>query len=98
MPEPAITLHLPGYLTPSLNRLFGKHWSASHREKQLARAALLSALRATPAASWTPIISQAAAKLLSTKSEKPPSSRTTTRPASNSNSARRKSPKKPKKP
>jgi hypothetical protein len=95
-PAPII-LSLPGYLTPSLNRLFGKHWTASHREKQLARAALLSALRATPADSSTPTISQAAANLSSINSDTPPSSRTTTRQASNSNSARRKSPRKPSK-
>lgn len=98
MHEQVITIHLPGYLTPSLNRLFGKHWTASHREKQTARSALLSALRAMPAASSMPIISQAVANLSSTNSATPLSSRTTTPKASNSNSSKRRLPKKTKNP
>lgn len=39
-----LTLHLNGYLTPSLNTILSNHWSHLHKHKQKARLALLSSL------------------------------------------------------
>jgi len=39
-----LTLHLPEYLTPSLNTILSNHWSHLHRHKEKAKIALLSAL------------------------------------------------------
>lgn len=39
-----LTLHLTGYLTPSLNTILSNHWSHLHKHKQKAKTALLSSL------------------------------------------------------
>ena len=38
-------LVLSGYLTPSLNKLLQKHWTAAHKAKQEAKKALAEAMR-----------------------------------------------------
>jgi len=86
-----LTLGLPGYTTPSLNRLLGQHWTLLQKEKKRARLALLSSLRAMPADSSMPIIMRAVASLSSTNSATLTSSKTTTRKPSKSHSAKSKS-------
>ena len=39
-----LTLNLPGYRTPSLNRTLGEHWRVAHGEKRKAAHALSLAL------------------------------------------------------
>ena len=86
--EATLTLQLPGYTTPSLNRLLGQHWTILQKEKKRARLALLSSLHAMPAASSMPTIMQAVASLSSTNSATLTSSKTTTRKPSKSRSAK----------
>ena len=93
----SLTLQLPGYLTPSLNRLLGKHWSTLAKEKIRAKTALLSSLREAHARSSTPTILQEAANHLLTSCATPNLSLTTTRKRSKSSSAKSKSKPKPKK-
>jgi hypothetical protein len=96
MPEKSlIHLTLPGYLTPSLNRLLGQHWAILRKEKARAKLALLSALREAHARSSTPTISQAVASLSSTNCATPSSLATTIRKPSKSSSAKKKSEPKP---
>ncbi len=83
-----LTLQLPGYTTPSLNRLLGQHWTLLQKEKKRARLALLSSLRGMPCDSSMPIIMQAVASLSSTNSATLTSSKTTTRKPSKSRSAK----------
>ncbi len=91
----SVILQLPGYLTPSLNRLLGKHWSTLAKEKLRAKIALLSSLREAHARSSTPTIMQEAVSLSSTNCATPSSLPTTTRKRSKSSSGKSKS--KPKK-
>jgi hypothetical protein len=63
-----LRLVLTGYLTPSPNRLYGRHWSLFLKERRRARAALLCALQATDADSATRTIASQAAKRLLTNS------------------------------
>jgi DNA-directed RNA polymerase specialized sigma24 family protein len=86
-----LTLQLPGYTTPSLNRLLGQHWTLLQKEKKRARLALLSSLHAMPADSSMPIIMRAVASLSSTNSATLTSSKTTTRKPSKSSSGKSKS-------
>jgi len=86
--EATLTLQLPGYTTPSLNRLLGQHWTLLQKEKKRARLALLSSLRGMPCGSSMPIIMQAAASHLLTSCATPNSSKTTTRKPSKSRSAK----------
>lgn len=64
-------LVLHGYLTPSLNRLLGKHWTVLDKEKKKAANALSSALLASQAGRSMPTISQVAASRSSTSSDTP---------------------------
>lgn len=91
----SLTLQLPGYLTPSLNRLLGQHWTALQKEKVRARRALDSALKENPFAYLMQTTTQEAANRSSISSDTPPSSRTTTRKVSKSSLFKPKS--KPKK-
>lgn len=43
-PQPRLTLHLPHYLPPSLNRTNRQHWRVYQAEKLRARKAVLDAL------------------------------------------------------
>jgi len=54
-----LTLHLHGYLTPSLNTILSNHWSHLHKHKQKARDALLSSLSELALNSKTSTISSA---------------------------------------
>lgn len=91
----SVILQLPGYLTPSLNRLLGKHWSTLAKEKLRAKIALLSSLREAHARSSTPTIMLAVASLSSTNCATQSSLPTTIRKRSKSSSGKPKS--KPKK-
>jgi hypothetical protein len=93
----SVILQLPGYLTPSLNRLLGKHWTTLAQEKVRAKIALLSSLREAHARSSTPTIMQEAVSHLLTNCATPSSSLTTTRKLSKSSSGKSKSKRKPKK-
>jgi hypothetical protein len=93
----SVTLQLRGYLTPSLNRLLGQHWSLLQKEKVRAKLALLSSLREAHARSSTPTISQEAVSHLLTSCATPNSSLTTTRKRSKSSSGKSKLKPKPKK-
>ena len=86
---PEVILWLPGYLTPSLNRLLGKHWSAIQKEKTSARLALLFALRDAQSVSSMPTILQEAASLLSTNSATRSLSETMTREVSKLSSGKK---------
>jgi hypothetical protein len=86
-----LTLQLLGYLTPSLNRLLGKHWTTLAQEKVRAKLALLSSLRDAPSHSSMPTILQEAANSLSTNSDTPNLSKTTTQKPSKSFSGKSKS-------
>ena len=86
-----LTLQLPGYLTPSLNRILGCHWSVLKKEKNRARLALLSSLRDAPSHSSMPTILQEAVNSLSTNSDTPISSKMTTPKPSKSSSGKSKS-------
>jgi len=79
-----LTLQLPGYLTPSLNRLLGQHWTALQKEKVRARRALDSALKENPFAYLMQTTTQEDASRSSTSCATQSSSRTTTRKASKS--------------
>lgn len=91
------SLALLGYLTPSLNRLLGKHWTTLAREKVRAKLALLSSLRDALAVSSTPTIMREAVNHLLTNCATPSSSKTTTRKRSKSSSGKSKSKRKLKK-
>ena len=93
----SLILQLPGYLTPSLNRLLGKHWTTLAQEKVRAKLALLSSLREAHARSSTPTILQEAVSHLLTNCATPNSSPTTTRKRSKSSSGKSKLKPKPKK-
>jgi len=86
-----LNLWLPGYLTPSLNRLLGQHWTALDKEKTSARLALLFALRDAQSVSSTPTILQEAASLLSTNSATRSLSQTMTREVSKLSFAKKRS-------
>ena len=96
--QTTINLHLDGYLTPSLNTLLNAHWSKYAKQKNLARTALLSAIRSTlselqgsqPRLS-TLITLLEEANLSLTKSATPNSSQTITPKASKSRSRKLKS-------
>ena len=87
----SLTLQLPGYLTPSLNRLLGQHWTTLQKEKIRARHALESALKENPFAYLMQTTSPEDASLSSTNSATRTSSQTTTRKPSKSSSNKSKS-------
>jgi hypothetical protein len=93
----SVTLQLRGYLTPSLNRLLGQHWSAIQKEKVSAKIALLFALRDGQSVCSTPTILQEAANHLLTNSATRNLSQTMTREASKLSSGKSKSRRKRKK-
>ena len=92
-----LILQLPGYTTPSLNRLLGQHWTLLQKEKKRARLALLSSLRGMPCDSSMPTILQAVVSHLSINSATLTSSKTTTRKPSKSRSAKPSAKRRPKK-
>lgn len=86
-----LKLWLAEYLTPSLNRLFGQHWTVLNTEKKKARSVLLSALRDAQAGCSMQTILQEAASRLSTKCDMQGSSRTIRQTKSKSPSPKKKS-------
>ncbi len=93
----SLTLQLRGYLTPSLNRLLGQHWTTLQKEKVRARHALDSALKENPFAYLMQTTSQADASHSLTSCATRNSSKTTTRKPSKSYSGKPKSKRSPKK-
>lgn len=49
VPSHELNVFLPEFLTPSLNRILGKHWTALSKEREKTARALDSALLASPA-------------------------------------------------
>jgi len=74
-----LNLWLPEFLTPSLNRLLGKHWTTLSKEKQRTSQHLDSALLASPATHSMLITLLADANSSSTPSEEEDSFQTTIR-------------------
>ena len=74
-----LNLWLPDHLTPSLNRILGKHWTALSKEKLKASHALDSALLASPVTHSMLTTLLVAANSSSTPSESADSFRTTIR-------------------
>lgn len=72
-----LNLWLPDHLTPSLNRILGKHWTALSKEKLKASHALDSALLASPVTHSMLTTLLADANSSSTPSENADSFRTT---------------------
>ena len=95
--ECSLTLQLRGYLTPSLNRLLGQHWTTLQKEKVRARRALDSALKENPFAYLMQTTSQADASHSSTSCVTRNSSRTTIQKVSKSSLSKAKSKRRKKK-
>ncbi len=95
--ECSLTLQLRGYLTPSLNRLLGQHWTTLQKEKVRARRALDFALKENPFAYLMQTTSQADASHLSTSCATRNSSRTTIQKVSKSSLSKAKSKRRKKK-
>ena len=74
-----LNLWLPEFLTPSLNRVLGKHWTTLSKEKQRTSQHLDSALLASPASHSMLITLLAVANSSSTPSEEEDSFQTTIR-------------------
>ncbi len=92
-----LNLFLPDHLTPSLNRILGKHWSALSKEKLKASHALDSALLASPATHSMLTTLLADANSSSTPSENADSFQTTIRRQLKSRSDKLRPKQKPKK-
>lgn len=95
--ECSLTLQLRGYLTPSLNRLLGQHWTTLQKEKVRARRALDSALKENPFAYLMQTTTQEVASRSLTNSATRNSSQTTIQKVSKSSSGKSKSKRRPKK-
>jgi len=93
----SLTLQLRGYLTPSLNRLLGQHWTTLQKEKVRARRALDSALKENPFAYLMQTTTQEVASHSSTSCATRNSSRTTIQKVSKSSSGKPKSKRRKKK-
>jgi hypothetical protein len=92
-----LNLWLPDHLTPSLNRILGKHWTALSKEKLKASHALDSALLASPVTHSMLTTLLVAANSSSTPSESADSFRTTIRRQLKSRSDKLRPKQKPKK-
>jgi hypothetical protein len=92
-----LNLLLPEFLTPSLNRILGKHWTTLAKEKQRTSQHLDSALLASPASHSMLITLLAAANSSSMPSADADSFRTTIRRALKSRSDKLRPKQKPKK-
>jgi len=95
--ECSLTLQLRGYLTPSLNRLLGQHWTTLQKEKVRARRALDSALKENPFAYLMQTTMQAVASRSLTNSATRNSSQTTIQKVSKSSLFKAKSKRRKKK-
>ena len=93
----SLTLQLRGYLTPSLNRLLGQHWTTLQKEKVRARRALDSALKENPFAYLMQTTTQEVASRSLTNSATRNSSRTTIQKVSKSSLSKPKSKRRKKK-
>jgi hypothetical protein len=92
-----LNLWLPEFLTPSLNRVLGKHWTTLSKEKQRTSQHLDSALLASPATHSMLITLLAVANSSSMPSEEEDSFQTTIRRQLKSRSDKLRPKQKPKK-